>query len=263
MTNGTYATTPVNGKPTPRTNDPGFQFDLYQAVNRLAGTSYTRNDNLNTRYLANPYLWQTNNTVTVAAIGYSAKKINTLSYYLAGNSANPVSLYGPPSSSFDWAGSGTLSNPYPGAVFTPGTNKFGFSLFAQDYTPAHQDARYYSEYTRNPGGIFKYDHLIVYNMSDLAGAALYLDASDGEFLHTFSASTYLMGWEDKAAVGTPTSILGDEDYNDLMFLVDLGGTNSAASLGIMGPASVPEPGTISLMIAGFAGLWVLGRRNRR
>ena len=56
---------------------------------------------------------------------------------------------------------------------------------------------------------------------------------------------------------------GDDDYNDVLILVDM---KPLAPLSVnnqaMGPAAVPEPATLTLVVAGFAGIVMYGRRKR-
>ena len=151
---------------------------------------------------------------------------------------------------FGFYGDGTSTKPFLGVDFIPTKNTFGWYIESTDWRDPHTTTTYYSEPLENGD---KSEHLITYALPELAGMTKYAQGSNDP--HTFTNGAFLIGFKDRALgnysyPGQQT--LGDDDFNDIMILVDST---------YLRP-TVPEPATITLFAAGFAGLFFLGRRKR-
>lgn len=212
--------------------------DIFDAVNRVAGTAYTDNEQIDDRFIQPDYVWEELNG-QIALIGLTAGNTNTIGYYTdlytdlgTGSARTPLlSNF----TGFEWEGSGTEADPYPGATFGVGTNNlFGWYLNSSG-------ALYYSESGLNPSGL---DHLMTFEVPELAGKTLWVKIGTADpVLWTFS-DPYLLAWED---LPYTNGKLGDEDYDDMIYLVDK-------------VAPVPVPGAVLL---GMLGLGYAGMKLRK
>jgi hypothetical protein len=89
--------------------------------------------------------------------------------------------------------------------------------------------------------------MVSYHLAALKGETVYIDLGAGAIPYTFY-DPFLIGFEDLpyGFEGKPT--LGDEDYNDTIFLVDR-------------VRPIPEPMSMLLMGSGLVGL--VGLRKRK
>lgn len=127
-------------------------------------------------------------------------------------------------------------------IYTIGLNEGSvFSWFLQTYNPntGAEKAIYYSDSRKNTSLL---DHMITY---DLGGP---LDFWNGEeWIHY--ENPHLIGWENQGW-DPVTQSLGNEDYNDFIFLVD------------RGIPPVPEPSTLLLFGVGLLSLAGLNRKKQ-
>jgi len=224
LVNDIYDTSP-DSTPTPNGDDDR---DIYQAINRLLGTGYTANEQVDFRFVEPDYVWEQLNG-NIAAIGLTAGNTQYLGVYtdLGVGSVKSPSLLGP-HTGFTWLGDGTAADPYPAAQIPLGTGTlFGWYL---DTSGTY----FYSESGLNHDS---WDHMVTYSLSDLAGVTI--ETSLGS--HTFTSSAFLIGWDDQGG-------LGDRDFDDYMLVVDA-------------TAPVPEPATMLLLGSGLIGLAALGRKK--
>jgi len=233
LTDGSYG--PV-GSVTPNSNTG--EYEIYQAVNLLLGTSYTNNAAIGSlQDTGNTSTWSQTGNGGYTVIGLGAGNSNAINVY---NAATPNVLINPLGgfSGNGATGNGTVASPYPGtaAVFASGT-QFGFALTS---TSASNTLTWYSDPSLNSDGI---DHMLAYNLPSLAGTSITIN-ENGNIKTVVLNDPYLLGFEDTSEGPGGAS---DMDYNDLMVLVD----------GV-GVAPVPEPVTMALFafgllaMAGFA-----------
>jgi len=236
IANDTYDTTP-DEIPTANDNDDGTP-DIFQAINRLLGTSYVSNADIDPYFVEPDYVWQ--QTLTdgqVALIGMTAGNSNTLGYYTdLGIGDNKGQIIGPYSGIYNFLAAGTEEDPYPAAVFNVGVGTdFGWYLLSSGSV-------YYSEPGLNPGipgtneGL---DHMMTFYLPDLK--YVWVDYGNGIGAEKLTLNDpFLMTWED---LPYTSGKLGDEDYDDMIYLFDR-------------IAPIPEPTTVLLFGAGLIGLWI-------
>lgn len=227
----------ANGIPTPRHTNDGSP-DLYQAVNQIIGTSYVRNSDLDNRFEANDSFFKGTGTHEVALIGLTASNKNILGVYTdlgAGTGKTPLLSAG---NYFGIPHQGTAADPYQGGVFTT-TGVFGWYLESRDFKNNSLLRTFYSEANLNAGG---WDHMVTYAIPELNGSTRYIDTGSGSKAYTFT-NAFLIGWEDlpwNYNTKDCNQCLGDDDYDDMIYLVDFRPTvdvSEPVGLGLFGTAA--------------------------
>jgi len=261
VTNDYYSTT-ANGIPTPNTS--GTSWDLFNAVNLLTGSTYTKNEDIDSLYKGTDKLWKAYSNadqISVAVIGYSAKNTNNLGYYTGPSGSDMHSLL-TGVSGFGFTGDNTSNDPFISVEFNNPGNIFGWYFNSVNWLDPSIQYNYFSENVANTD---KYNHMITYQLwknPEFRGKTIYLDSGP----ITIGQDTFLVGWEDRLYSST-TKTAGDEDYNDLIMLIDFATTAGGTNHILTEPPNiinsvVPEPGTVVLVGAGLAGLVLVGRRKR-
>jgi len=235
-----------NGIPTPR-EDPDGSLDVHDAINLILGTSYAHNNDIDHLYFGADPVWFRGNDsdALVILIGGSAARSNALRVYdtSAPGVKIPVIAFGP---IFGYTGDGlSSSTPFVAKQnnLAAGT-QFGWSLLT---VGEGVNDVWDSNPVNNVDGL---DHLLAYKLADLTGQSRYVDLDGTITQYTFE-NPFLLSWEDKRL---NNGVLGDEDYNDLMYLV--------TRVVPLTPNVIPEPLSLSLIGGGFLGM-VGFRRKRR
>jgi hypothetical protein len=225
----------VNGIPTANDENDGVP-DLHDAVNNILGTSYLSNSDLDDRFVSADQFFTGNGSHSIALIGLTAGNSNTLGIY-QGTTKTDVLPY---TSYFGETGDGSATNPYPGSTFDV-TGEFGWYLAANG---PHSFDTYYSESSLNDGG---WDHMMTFEIPELNGQTRFLEINQQVQEYTFG-NAFLIGFEDLPYGFEQPGVLGDDDYDDMMYLVDFS------------PTPVSSPSMVSIM--GFALLGLVRRRKK-
>ena len=235
MTDGTFG---PSGSVTPNSNTG--EFEIYNAVNALLGSSYTNNAQIGSlEYTGNTSTWAQTGNGGYAVIGLGAGATNTLEVY---NSLTPGTLIDPIGTGFTGngpTGLGTIGSPYvgTGSAFVSG-NLYGFALNQNNNSVI---TNWYSNPALNSDG---YDHMLVYNLSSLSGSQVYVfDPNTNTTNPVTLTNPYILAFEDNPL--DPS----DKDFNDLIVLVD-------------GIAPVPEPMTVALFAFGLIAMAVFAFRRK-
>jgi hypothetical protein len=236
----------VNGIPTAKDdNDNGP--DINDAVNRLQGTALGRNKDVDPQFIDWDSVWKTTNqTVSVVFIGSSASFSNTIGAYtdIGTGSVQTPPILGPVTG-FGFAGDGTQGSPYPAAQ---GDLNIGTQLGWRLNVSGPSVWDYFSEPGLNHTG---FDHMMTFDLPGADGTTIWVDMGMGSGPEILALNDpYLITWEDlEVFPGTPPT-LGDDDYDDMMFLVD-------------NVVPIPVPPTMLLLASGLIGLVGLRRKLKK
>jgi hypothetical protein len=232
---------------TPKDNTG--EYEIYQAINGLLGTSYANNAALNSlEYTGDASTWvQTvaNGSGNFIGVGIGAAAQNTLQVY-----TTPIGLTLSPFGQ-SYSGNGSLNNnvlhayPQAPAPYSPNT-QFDFVLNSVYGTTKNWDS--------NPAlNADLMDHIVVYQLPSFT-VNVYPANGGSDPLVTLN-DPYFIGFEDLPIDNSITGSPSDIDYNDLQIVVD-----GVEPIGVFNShgAPVPEPMTVALFgigllaMAGFA-----------
>jgi len=237
--------------PTPRDNNDNLAgipnpADINDAINLLLGTAYARNSDVDFLRVVGPdETWQdlssTDFSGEYALVSLTAANSNTLSVYDVTAPAVKVPVLGPVSG-FGFLGKDglTAATAFTAALspFAGGTN-FGFSI--KSVPVSGPTNTWDSNPTSNPDGL---DHMLTYHLAALSGQTIWIKVGANPASEYTFYDPYLIAWEDKPLLN---GLLGDEDFDDLVFLVDR-------------VRPIPEPISMVLFGSGLAGLAGLRRK---
>jgi len=238
--NDAYNGNAVNGIPT--ANMAGGFPEVYEDVNMVytaagLGAPFTRNSDLDPLFHEPDYVWQTTGSGgEIAVIGVSAGNTQNAGVYTdIGVGNNQLTVLGPFSGS-TFLGSGTLGDPFPGKM----TGLVSLQQFGWFLDSSGQD--WFSETQLNTNG---FDHMMTFDASALTGQSVFVDFGAGPQNLVFGPNIFIIAWEDLPFSG---NTLGDDDYNDIVYLITEVNTNIAGEL-------LPLDST-SLFLAGIQSMTV-------
>lgn len=243
--------------PTP--NNTAVAANIYSSINLLLGTAYASNEEVDGyQVTGQDYFWHDlstdDNKGAWTFIGISADNKNTLYVYETATPGALIPVLGP-YRGYGFSGDGSAAQPFA-AEESPfsGNENFGWVLNSKNGTEYDWDSNPNQALRDNAG----YDHMFTYDMKDLAGKTIWIKlgcvkVNVNDIYNEVCAETkeytfnrpYLIGWED---LPLRSGKLGDEDYNDIIFLVDR-------------VSPVPEPMSLVLMGSGLVGLAGLRRKK--
>lgn len=220
-----------NGIPTPNSATDGPH--IFQAFNALTGSSFTNNSDVDSfQYLGQDSIWKTKGNDSVSLIGLSAGNSNTLFAYTTNPAGSTSNVFHQ-----SFTGEGLLDPAPTGSTgFAVGT-EFGWTL--QSIAPDGGTAYWDSDPNKNSSLL---DHMLTYRLTDLIGKSYELKDKDGNITTRTFIDPYLLAWEDLPL--SAANKLGDEDYNDLLYVVD-----NVAPVGAPVVAT-PEPVSMILFMLG-------------
>lgn len=248
-----YDSTP-DGTPTARGDNDGIP-DLHDAATILTGISYTANEQLDPLFVSADEVWtQTASSADVALIGLTAANINAFGFYTDPGAGTDRTTLIQDASGFGFFGDGLApETAYVANTFST-DGPFGWFLETRTSSTGPVTS-YFSEADLNAGG---WDHMMTFDLSELISGFLYWVDPDttvdgNERRLQIGDWAYLVGWEDLPVTTSAdgSTRLGDDDYDDMMFLV-----------ADVRPARVPEPGTVAAVGLGLGLLSVQALRRR-
>lgn len=177
------------------------ELDLYEIYNNLASTSYTSNSYMNILQVNPDDFWKNQGGVVIPVSANAGNSSNVLSYDM-GNLSSMTSLFiqGPNQGMLGNGG----SNPYK-MYAIPNVDIFGMLLSTNN---GSSSLLYSSDMEANLGGR---DHFVVYQAPQLVGKTYNVIENGVSKTYTLK-NPYLVGAEDLD--------LGDQDYNDIAYVMD-------------------------------------------
>lgn len=217
--------------------------DLYDIVNKMIGTSYTGNQDLDNRLIDADQFFIGDGSHSVMLAGMAAANVNSLGYYTdLGTGSARHELISDSSGFYTVDADGSHSNPFDASIFDI-NGTFGFYLSSEQYDSGDV-IDFFSETALN-GVDAGLDHMMSFSLNELNGQTYWVDTGAGLVEYTYE-NALLIGWEDRL-INNGSS---DDDYDDIMYLVDFRST-----------ATVPAPAPL-LLSALMLMLPLLRRRQK-